>query len=102
MNIDIVQRDRVLTLVIEGDLDIATAPLLDQQLVAAEAQDLATVVVDLDRVDFMDSSGLHVLLRHVAHSSQNGNRLRLTDGSVQVRRLFEVTGVSSQLPFIAR
>jgi anti-sigma B factor antagonist len=100
VNIDIVERDRVLTLVIEGDLDIATAPLLDEQLVAAEARDLAALVVDLDRVDFMDSTGLHVLLRHVAHSSQNGNRLRLTDGSAQVRRLFEVTGVSSQLPFL--
>jgi anti-anti-sigma factor len=101
LNIDIVERDGVLTLVIEGDLDIASAPLLDEQLTAAESQDVAALVVDLNQVDFMDSSGLHVLLRHVAHSSQNGNRLRLTDGSAQVQRLFEAAGVSAHLPFLA-
>jgi anti-sigma B factor antagonist len=101
LNIDVVERDRVLTLVVEGDLDIATAPLLDEQLAAAEAKDIAALVVDLDRVEFMDSSGLHVLLRHVAYSSQNGNRLRLTNGSAQVQRLFEISGMSEHLPFLA-
>ncbi len=100
MNIDIVERDGVLTLVLAGDIDIATAPWLDEQLCTAEAKDAAAIVVDLDHVGFMDSSGLQVLLRHVAHSRQNGNRLRLTDGSAQVRRLFEVTGVSEHLPFL--
>lgn len=100
MKIDIVERSRALTLVVEGDLDIATAPLLDERLAGAEVSGAAVVVVDLDRVDFMDSSGLHVLLKHVAMSRQDGDRLRVTQGSVQVRRLFEIAGISDQLPFL--
>jgi anti-anti-sigma factor len=59
-----------------------------------------SLVLDLDRVAFIDSTGLHVLIKHAALSSANGRRLRLTKGSPQVRRLFEVTGTMDHLPFL--
>ncbi len=101
MNIDIADLGGVLTLSVRGDIDLATAPLLDKRLSAAEASAAELLVVDLDQVRFIDSSGLHVLLKHVSVSSQNGDRLRLTRGSAQVRRLFEVAGISERLPYVA-
>jgi anti-anti-sigma factor len=59
-----------------------------------------SLVLDLDRVAFIDSTGPHVLIKHAALSSVNGRRLRLTKGSPQVRRLFEVTGTMDHLPFL--
>jgi anti-sigma B factor antagonist len=100
VNIDVVERDGSLVLILEGELDIGTAPMLDQELERAEAGDAGTLVVDLDRVVFIDSTGLHVLIKHAQLSSQNGRRLRLTKGSPQVRRLFEITGTTDHLPFL--
>ena len=98
--IDIVERDHTLTLKVRGELDLATAPLLKERLEEAEAAEATNVVIDLDQVEFMDSTGLHVLLaRFLEH--RNGTRYSLTQGSPQVRRLFEVAGVMDRLPFAA-
>lgn len=101
MNIEIVERDGSLFLMVEGEIDIASALLLDEELARAQAADTEMLVVDLDRVGFMDSTGLHVLLKYASLSSQNGQRLRLTKGSRQVRRLFEISGTLDHLPFLA-
>jgi anti-anti-sigma factor len=100
LQIDVVECDGSLTLRVEGEIDIATAPLLEEELERAQGSDAETIVVDLDQVDFIDSTGLHVLIRHSALSSQNGGRLRLTEGSKQVQRLFRLTGTMDHLPFL--
>jgi anti-sigma B factor antagonist len=97
--INTIRRGDSIVLVVEGEVDIATAPLLEQRLTEAEADDAPTVIVDLDAVTFMDSTGLQVLVGH-AMSDQNGKRLRLTRGSAQVQRLFAVSGMLEHLPFI--
>ena len=77
---------------------MSSAPLLDERLALAEAADTVSVIVDIDQLEFIDSSGLRVLLSRVAGNS-NGTRYLLTQGSPQVRRLFEVAGVIDRLPF---
>jgi anti-anti-sigma factor len=99
LQIDIGHRDGATVLSIEGEIDLATAPMLDEKIRAAvEADAEGTVVIDLDQVEFMDSSGLQVLLSHI-FSQENGRRIRLTKGSPQVYRLFEVSGMADRLPF---
>ncbi len=100
MHIDVVERDGSLILKVEGDVDLATAPLLDEQLERATASDAAMIVVDLDDVGFIDSSGLFVLVRHTSRSRQNGRRVCLTKGSKQAQRLFKITGVLDHLLFV--
>ncbi len=97
--IDIIERDDAIVLVVAGEIDIATAPVLEQRLTEAEASSTKTVIVDLDRVSFMDSTGLQVLVAH-AMSETNGHRVRLTKGSSQVQRLFAVSGMVDHLPFV--
>jgi anti-sigma B factor antagonist len=98
--IEIIERDGALVLVVEGEIDIATAPLLEQRLTEAEAGDAPQLIVDLDRVSFMDSTGLQVLVAHTL-SETNGRRIRLTKGSPQVQRLFTVSGMAEHLPFVS-
>ncbi len=100
MHIDVVESDTSLILKVEGDLDLATAPLLNEHLERAAGSDATTIVVDLDEVTFIDSSGLHVLVRQFAGSRSNGGRIRLTKGSEQVQQLFRLTGVLDRLPFV--
>jgi anti-sigma B factor antagonist len=97
-NIEIVEQPGSLTLVVAGELDISTARLLDDELARAKATDAASIVVDLDRIEFIDSSGLHVLIKH-AYRGQKCQRVRLTKGSPRVQRLFELTGALDRLPF---
>jgi anti-sigma B factor antagonist len=99
-DIEIVERDDAVVLILDGEVDLATASVLEQNLASVEARQVASVIVDLDRVSFMDSTGLQVLIAHTL-SNQNGTRVRLTKGSPQVRRLFEVSGLLDHLPFVS-
>jgi anti-sigma B factor antagonist len=63
--------------------------------------DASPVVLDLGEVDFIDSTGLRVLLWGAERSRQNGNRLRMRNESAAVRRVIEVSGVESLLPLTA-
>ncbi|MEA2298895.1 MAG: hypothetical protein QOF77_1831 [Solirubrobacteraceae bacterium] len=102
LNIATVPRDGAVHVVAEGELDLSTAPRLDAALVAAEATDAPMIVVDIDAVSFIDSSGLRMLLAANTRSQRDGNRLRLTRGTDEVRRLFALVDVGNRLPFIDR
>jgi anti-sigma B factor antagonist len=98
--IEIIERGETVVLIVEGEVDIATAPLLEQRLTEVEAGDAPSVVIDLDRVSFMDSTGLQVLVAHTL-SETNGRRILVTRGSPQVQRLFTVSGMVDHLPFVS-
>jgi anti-sigma B factor antagonist len=99
IDIDIVERDGVVVVALQGEVDLCAAPELEASLTRAGAGHTKPIVVDLDRVSFMDSAGVHVLLQF-SLAKGNGNRLALTRGSRQVQRLFQVTGVERYLPFV--
>jgi anti-anti-sigma factor len=98
-DIEIVEREDAVVLILNGEIDLATASVLEEKLSIVEAREPANVIVDLDHVSFMDSTGLQVLVAHTL-SRQNGHRVRLTKGSPQVQRLFEVSGLRDHLPFV--
>jgi anti-sigma B factor antagonist len=100
IDIHVVERDGVVVVALEGEVDLCAAPELEASLTRAGAGHTKPIVVDLDRVSFMDSAGVHVLLQFTL-AKGNGNRLALTRGSRQVQRLFEVTGVARYLRFVA-
>lgn len=87
-----------LVLAVRGELDIATAGGLDAALAGALDTDAASIVLDIDGISFIDSTGLHVLVRRAA-STEGRPRLRLTRGSPQAQRLFQITGAVEILPF---
>jgi anti-sigma B factor antagonist len=100
LRIETVQRGASLVLVVHGELDIVTSPLLDEALERARATDATSIVVDLFRISFIDSTGLHVLFKHAREEDEGRARLRLTRGSPQAQRLFELSGAKDYLPFI--
>jgi anti-sigma B factor antagonist len=83
-----------------GELDIATTSILEAEFDAACAHDDAEtiIVVDLRRLAFIDSTGLHLLLRMNERCSDE--RLRMVGGSPVVERLLAITGVGDSLPLI--
>ena len=81
-----------------GELDIAGAPRMEEELLRVESTDAASIVVDLRRLEFIDSSGIRLLVM-AADRSSAGDRFTLLRGPAQVHRVFEVTDLASRLPF---
>jgi anti-sigma B factor antagonist len=101
IHIDVLERDDAVVVVVEGELDLCAAPEFERSLVTVGGRDTSAIVVDLDRVSFMDSAAVHILL-HFSSSQSYRERLTLSTGSPQVRRLLELTGVKRYLSFVDR
>jgi anti-sigma B factor antagonist len=83
-----------------GSLDLATVPVLEQQLEELRDAGFRRLIVDLGGLCFMDSTGLHLALRWCAAAQQDGFVIGFTPGPPAVQRVFELAGVSEHLPFI--
>ena len=83
-----------------GELDVSSAPRLRQELVraVADSDGPPRIVVDLAGVDFLDSTGLGVLLGGLKRARAQGGELVLARAEPQVRKVFEVTRVVEILP----
>ena len=83
-----------------GELDLATAPEVDDALRAAFEGPARIVTLDLREVTFMDSSGLRVVLRWDAAGRSDGTAFGLIRGDHVVQRVFEATRVAERLTFV--
>jgi anti-sigma B factor antagonist len=83
-----------------GELDLDGAPELERELRLAESREPQTLLVDLSGLDFIDSSGIAVLVHATERSRQNGNSLTLLRGSPAVDRIVELTGLGDHLPIV--
>lgn len=90
---------RTLVIAPIGELDLATAPQLERELLNAEANGVQHLVVDLSGVEFIDSTGLHALLRAEERAAADGRRLSLRPGPNPVQRVFRLLRVESRLSF---
>jgi anti-sigma B factor antagonist len=87
------------TLVLSGELDLASRPLFDEAVSCVQRRDTAALVLDLSEVAFMDSTGLHGVLAARTLCAEHGCTFVLVRGSSQVQRLFELSGLVDELPF---
>jgi anti-sigma B factor antagonist len=91
-----------LIVTVHGDLDAHAAPALGDVLLAAVDCQEHTVLVDLAAVDFIDSSGLTVLLSAQRRLGRTGGWLLAVDPSASVLRMLEMTALDKAIPIIRR
>jgi len=83
-----------------GDFDIATARAVAGQVDSLLTQAPSAVVLDLSQVDFIDSSGIALLLRlHTAVVRDGGGTVRVVNPSDAARRTFELCGLTELFGF---
>jgi len=80
-----------------GELDLATASGLADRLRSLHERNTA-VLLDLDELDFIDASGLRVVLCAASHAANDGWPFTVTRGSARVRRLFEMVDIDKHVP----
>ncbi len=81
-----------------GELDLGTADEVHQRL--AELRDARqAVVLDLDELTFMDSTGIRLVLSACEDAAEHDWSFRVTRGSERVRHVLEVARVIDRLPY---
>jgi anti-sigma B factor antagonist len=96
---DTEQREGVTYIRPQGELDMRTAPELDEQIQAA--RELARcVVLDLRGLSFMDSTGISLVTRWNLEARRDGFAFALIQGDERVRRLFELTALTEYFTFV--
>lgn len=80
-------------LALEGEIDLYTAPKLKEQISTLVGRERAQIVVDLSRVNFLDSTGLGVLIGGLKRAREKGGELALAGPSDPVRKVLSITGL---------
>lgn len=83
---------------LRGECDIASAPALQEALQPLRGPDVTDVVVDTSDLDFLDSTGLGVLIGALKRLRETGGELRIAGASGAVLRVLEVTGLDKVIP----
>ena len=83
----------VAVITLAGELDLASAPALADAIAGAASSGAELVIVDLRDVEFMDSSGIGVLVKAHQAATQSGRRFAVVKGSPQVDRILRLTGL---------
>jgi anti-anti-sigma factor len=85
---------------VEGDVDLDTAPLLEQALVLA-INDRPRTCLDLRRVEFFSAAGVHALLAAHQHATRLGHTLSLQGVHGITKRVLAIAGLDHVIPTIA-
>ncbi|MEU2546973.1 STAS domain-containing protein [Streptomyces roseolus] len=93
-----IRDDLTAVLTVGGELDMETAAGLQDRLSEQFGHGRRRLVLDLSALDFMDSSGLNVLIRAVNRVRESGGDLYLAAPTPAVRRILEITGVTMTIP----
>ncbi len=96
-SVEIRDGNQAVVIGLRGELDLASSPSLEHELERGAASRAEVVIVDLRQLEFMDSTGLSVLVRAHQRATENGQRFGVVRGPQQVQRLLSLTGVADRL-----
>lgn len=95
--------DGVRVVEVKGELDLSTAPQLEGPLDEAVAAGETSILIDLSDCEFIDSTGIALIVRAWQRVAQEGNGdgargFVLCSQNEQVRRVLEITGLELSIP----
>ncbi|HVM40313.1 MAG TPA: STAS domain-containing protein [Acidimicrobiia bacterium] len=92
--VDVRDGDGEVTVAIEGEVDLYTAPKLREHLDEAIDRGTDRLVVDLTRMDFIDSTGLGVLVGAQKRLREGGGEMTLRNPSRSTHKILEIAGLT--------
>ena len=76
-----------------GEVDVYTAPKLRETIVAAVDEGHLRLIIDVERVDFLDSTGLGVLVGSLKRVRAEGGSLDIVCTHERILKIFDITGL---------
>lgn len=80
-----------------GELDISSASRVEEELSSLQAQSPKLIVLDLRGLEFMDSTGLRLIVRADEAARAEGTRFVIVRGPEAVQRVFQIVGLEDRL-----
>ena len=93
--VDVVPGDGEIVVEAIGELDLHSADVLEREVARLRGEGHDHVVVNLGQVDFIDSTGLRVLIGLHQAAQREGRSITLAPGPRQVQRIFELTATDT-------
>lgn len=96
LNVDIEKGDNRVSVALSGELDISSATRVEDELAVLQAEAPPLLVLDLRKLDFMDSTGLRLIVRADEAARSEGTRFVIVRGPEPVHRVFEIVGLDTR------
>ena len=100
--LDVTTEDRngLVHLALVGELDLSTVAKVQEELRRIEVSSPATLVVDLSKLSFLDSTGLRCIVTADERARQEGRRIVIVRGPDAVQRVFAITRLDDRLEMV--
>ena len=93
-------RDGLVRVALVGELDLSTVAKVQEELRRVEASAPATMVVDLSKLTFLDSTGLRCIVTADERARAEGRRIVIVRGPDAVQRVFAITRLEERLEMV--
>jgi len=100
LEVDTYEENGTIRVALVGELDISSAPRVEEEMERLEAAEPAVLVLDLRGLAFMDSTGLRLIVGADARAREQGRRLAVVRGPDVVQRIFNVTRLDERLEMV--
>ncbi len=94
LGLEVTEKNGYSILTVRGEVDVYTAPRLREKLVELAGEGHYQIVVDLEGVDFLDSTGLGVLVGGLKRLRSHEGDLQLVCTQHRILKVFEITGLT--------
>jgi anti-sigma B factor antagonist len=98
LDVETSARDDVSIVTLRGEIDVYTAPRLRQTLIDLVDAGRTNIVVDMEKVDFLDSTGLGVLVGGLKRVKDREGSLKLVATQDRILKIFDITGLARVFP----
>lgn len=93
IKIDLKETDAIPVLAVQGEVDVYTAPKLKSRILSLIDNQQYSMIIDLNGVDFMDSSGLGVLVGGLKRVGPHDGSIILVLNRPNILKIFKITGL---------
>lgn len=82
-----------------GELDLSGEAQVSEVFAGAFDSDARAIVLDLRSLEFLDSTGVHTILKAERRAAEENRSFVILRGPRQVQRIFEISGIAERLAF---
>lgn len=86
---------------LSGELDISSSASVESRLIELEAREPQRLLLDLRRVNFIDSTGLSMIINADGRARKAGRRLTIVSGDGVPRRILRTVGLEDRLDVVS-
>jgi anti-sigma B factor antagonist len=98
LDVDTAQVGAASVLTLRGEIDVYTAPRLRQSIIDLVDGGASQIIIDMSAVDFLDSTGLGVLVGGLKRVRVKDGSLSIVTSQDKILKIFDITGLNKVFP----